>query len=581
MKRRLSCFAWTAILAIMAFARADYVPGPLYDTVVKTLTAQYYDAAFRAEILPKIAAELRPRALRARSLAEERRVVHELLTKIPASHLGLLSVYGRDMLIGELLAKDMPTLGFQLLRVEAGYIVGFLLEGGPAARAGLKSGDRVVSIDGLPPERSPRLDWRTDDAYLDDRLDPPVHAIIMKEGERVGIEVERAPGRVMRIDVASELYSAFRGTEASIRTYEPDGLKIGYLHLWYVYMSGVTELLTRTLTTRFADHAAFVLDLRGRGGSGLVLQQILQLFDGPEALWPRPVVALVDRQSRSGKDVLAYEMKRRGIAKIVGEPTAGAAIPAAFADVGFDSILMFPAITMPTYTELLELKPTPPDVFVERAGAYAAGADPILERGIAEADSLAKATPLKALNLPKTTGPDASIVLPAGPPPAWAELRGRMVEALGGEAVLRRHRTLTAKGSFEIVNTSIKGTFEMTATAPDTVVTITDLPQIGRIEASFAAGRGESRSAGQPAQAIEARYAAGSRLQSLFFGPLQYDEAFSKIAVKDAVASTADRPMRWTWRPPTAAPSRSMSMLKRPCFSARARSPTPSSAKSK
>jgi len=62
MKRLLSCVVWTAILTIMAFARADYVAGPLYDNVAKTLTARYYDSAFRAEILPKIAAELRPRA---------------------------------------------------------------------------------------------------------------------------------------------------------------------------------------------------------------------------------------------------------------------------------------------------------------------------------------------------------------------------------------------------------------------------------------------------------------------------------------------------------------------------------------
>ncbi len=436
MKRRWSFLVWAAILAGALIARQEYVPGPLYDNVVKTLSARYYDAAFRSETLPQIAAEFRPRALQARSLAEERQVVHELLSRIPASHLALLSVFGRDMLFRDLQAKDAPTVGFQLVLEEAGFIVGFLLEGGPAERAGLKSGDRIVSIDGLPPERSPRLDWRTDDAYLDDRRDPPIHAVIVKEGERVGVEIERAPGQTMKIDVASELYSAWRGTEASIRTYERDGLKIGYLHLWYVYLSGVPELLSRTLTTRFADHAALVLDLRGRGGSGAVIGQILRLFDGPQAVWTRPVVALVDRQSRSGKDVLTYEMKRRGIAKIVGESTAGAVIPASFADVGGDSVLMFPSFKMAKYTDLLELKPTPPDVFVERAGAFAAGMDPILDRGIAEAESLAKAIPLKVLNATKAAGAEAAVVLLAGPPPPWPELHGRMVEALGREAVL-------------------------------------------------------------------------------------------------------------------------------------------------
>jgi carboxyl-terminal processing protease len=98
----------------------------------------------------------------------------------------------------------------------------------------------------------------------------------------------------------------------------------------------------------------------------------------------KPVVALIDRQSRSAKDVLAYELKKTGIARLVGEPTAGAVIPASFADVGYDTILMFPSFKLPRYTDLLESKPTTPDVYVERAGPLSAGADPILEAGLTE-----------------------------------------------------------------------------------------------------------------------------------------------------------------------------------------------------
>jgi len=541
MKRKIAISAILAVLTAALLAAQSYTPGPLFDNVVNTLQTKYYDTAFRTGILPKIAAELRPRALQAHSLAEERQVVHELLAQIPASHLGLLSLYGRSMLFGDLLSKDAPTLGFQLLHLDAGFIVGFLLESGPAEKAGLKSGDRIVSIDGLPPEKNPRLDWRTDDAYIDDRRDPPVHAIIVKDGERIGLEIERAPGQTTRLEVTVEPYSAWRGTEASVRTIERNGAKIGYLHLWYVYINGVPEFLTRTLTTRFADHAALVLDLRGRGGSGTVISQILRLFDGPGALWTKPVVALVDRQTRSGKDILAYEFKRRGTAKLVGEETAGAVIPATFTDVGSQSVLMFPSFKMATYTDLLELKPTPPDISVERAGAYAAGADPILERGISEAEILVQEIASKSSAGSKAPVSGVSAVLPGGLLPAWPELRGRMVEALGGEAVLRRYHTMTATGSFEIVETPIKGTIETTATAPDAFVRIIDLPQVGRIETSFAKDRGEALAPGQPARAIEGRLAAGARFLSLFFGPLQYEEAFPKIEVK-APITFEDRP---------------------------------------
>nr|CAI78575.1 periplasmic protease [uncultured Aminicenantes bacterium] len=388
MKRRSLYPAFLVILALTLPAGQEYAPGPLFDNVVRTLEKGYYDVEFRTGILPKIAAEIRPLALQARSLAEERRAVHEILSRIPASHLGLLSTFGRNMLMGDLQSKDAPTLGFQLLKLEAGYIIGFLLEGGPAEQAGLKNGDRVVAIDGLPPGTSPRLDWRSDDAFIDDRLDPPVHALVVKEGETISLEIEREPGRAMKIDVAAALYSAWRGTGASVRTYERNGVKIGYLHLWYVYISGVPEFLTRVLTADFFEHDALVLDLRGRGGSATVIPRILGLFEGSGAIWTKPVVALADRQTRSGKDILAYEMKRQGIARLVGEPTAGAVIPATFADVGFDSVLMFPSFKLPKYTDLLEFKPTSPDVLVERAGAFAAGTDPILDRGIIEAESM-------------------------------------------------------------------------------------------------------------------------------------------------------------------------------------------------
>ncbi len=42
---------------------------------------------------------------------------------------------------------------------------------------------------------------------------------------------------------------------------------------------------------------------------------------------------------------------------------------------------MFPSFTLGEYTEKLELKGgVEPDIFVERAGPYSAGKDPILER---------------------------------------------------------------------------------------------------------------------------------------------------------------------------------------------------------
>jgi C-terminal processing protease CtpA/Prc len=133
-----------------------------------------------------------------------------------------------------------------------------------------------------------------------------------------------------------------------------------------------------------------VLDLRGRGGSATEVTRIVQVVEGYQKSTGRPVVALADRQSRSGKDVLIYEFKQRGV-RIVGEASAGAVIPASFGDVGHDTVLMFPTTRLSTYSDLLELKPVQPDVHVERSGLFAAGRDAIFEAGIAEALLLAAA----------------------------------------------------------------------------------------------------------------------------------------------------------------------------------------------
>jgi carboxyl-terminal processing protease len=168
------------------------------------------------------------------------------------------------------------------------------------------------------------------------------------------------------------------------------GRSFGYLHFWYVHLLGVPELLKEKLQGEFSACDGLIIDLRGRGGNAFAISKIVALLQADRATKNRPIVALVDRQSRSAKDVLAYEFKSRGIARLVGEPTAGAVIPASFADVGHDSVLMFPTFRLPRYTDLLEFKPVQPDVSIERAGPFSAGKDPILEAGLAEVLRLTK-----------------------------------------------------------------------------------------------------------------------------------------------------------------------------------------------
>jgi carboxyl-terminal processing protease len=197
---------------------------------------------------------------------------------------------------------------------------------------------------------------------------------------------------MIKIDVPVEDYSAMQAARASVRTIAAGDVTIGFVHFWFVHLSGVPQLLQDSFTGPLRQAQALIVDLRGRGGNYLEIAKILEILRSESARTRRPMVALVDRQSRSGKDILAYEIKQNHLARLVGEPSAGAVIPATFADVGHDTILMFPTGRLPRYTDILEFKPVTPDVLVERAGPFAAGRDPILDAGIQEAVKLLQAS---------------------------------------------------------------------------------------------------------------------------------------------------------------------------------------------
>jgi carboxyl-terminal processing protease len=369
---------------------AKETTGTLFENVVAVLQKKYYDKRFREDTLPGLVSQYSEKARRAATLGEQRLVVHEFLSHIPASHLGLLSMQTHRYVFNDLQGRAYPTFGFQLVEVKGEFYAFAVLEGGPAQRAGLMAWDRIASIDGAQVKASPRLDWRSDDAYIPDDRDPAVHYLTANQGDRILLKVERHRGKTLDLTVPAEDYSAFAAARASAQIHKVGDRTVGYLHFWYVHMTGVPELLKEKLEGEFGSCDAIVLDLRGRGGNGVIISKIVDILRADNSSRHRPIVALVDRQSRSAKDVLAYELKKNGVARLVGERTAGAVIPASFADVGYETVLMFPSFKLPGYTDILELKPVEPDVFVERAGPFSAGEDTILKAGINEALNLLK-----------------------------------------------------------------------------------------------------------------------------------------------------------------------------------------------
>lgn len=383
-RRRALCLAAASILLGAASVVAAGAPAriDLFDRVVETLRAKFFDKDWREHELPGLAQRFADRAHAAKSLDQQRRITQELLANVPASHLALLSAEDTDRIWAELGGRPEPTFGFELIEYDGKYFAYQVLDDGPAAEAGLLSGDRVAAIDGVPTEQSARLGWRTDDAYLPD---PPVHDVRCAAGDVVRLRIERHPREWLDVQVPAREYSAFQSTKDGARVIEYDGLRIGYVHLWYIYMSGCVNFLRDKLQSDFADCDALILDLRGHGGNGMAVAGILGAFKGKNKVWDKPVVALINGLTRSAKEIIAYEMRNMKIATLVGEPTAGAVIPASFADVGNGMVLMLPTFRLGHYTDAIEGKPVQPHIRVKDAGPYSAGRQPLIEAGLREA----------------------------------------------------------------------------------------------------------------------------------------------------------------------------------------------------
>ncbi|MBZ0189492.1 MAG: hypothetical protein K8F91_24815, partial [Candidatus Obscuribacterales bacterium] len=143
--------------------------------------------------------------------------------------------------------------------------------------------------------------------------------------------------------VKMDLYSAYvNAMKKSATIIVRDGRKLGYVHVW---CGGAKshDALVDILTDELDRTDGLIFDLRdGYGGNSL---EDLDRFYRTEVAYPtfvtrgkngktnqsrefydKPIVALINAGSRSGKELLAFSLKRTGRARLVGTTTAGAVV---------------------------------------------------------------------------------------------------------------------------------------------------------------------------------------------------------------------------------------------------------------
>jgi carboxyl-terminal processing protease len=271
----------------------------------------------------------------------------------------------------ESIGADIKTDGF----------VTVVFAGSPAEGAGLRRGDRVLSADGEPFGR--------------------VTSFRGHPEQWVALEVQRSADedpvtlrvKPRTVDPEEEWLEAQRN---GTRFIERGGKRIAYAPMYSCAGGLYKDLLKEQIAEHIHAADALIIDFRGGWGGcapGFVdvftetpaqLQMITRKGDiiRWDQYWRKPLYLLIDGGTRSGKEVVAYSIKKHGLGVLVGERTAGAVVGGRSFLLQDGSLLYLAVADVTVDGERLEGVGVEPDVHVQGVLQYAGGADPQLEAAI-------------------------------------------------------------------------------------------------------------------------------------------------------------------------------------------------------
>jgi carboxyl-terminal processing protease len=410
-RREFIAYAATAAVVAARPAGAEEPPATFspvrpdsaaFDKVWELVRDRFYDPRLRGVDWPAMGDRFRAEAAGARTREELAAAINAMLASLSASHTryytvdepayyqladifaGALERRGLDRLFpnGEV---SYPGVGIFTEADDLGRLfVAGVIEGAPAHDAGLLVGDEILSADGRP--FKPVGSFRG-------KVGAKVSLSIRRKAEDAPTEIAIAPAELK----PGEMFLA--GLKQSARVIKASGgARVGYVHVWSYasrrYQVALEELIA---DGPLSDADALVWDLRD--GWGGAQPYYLDLFnarsptmqvagrDGETGIvgakWRKPVAALINGGTRSGKEVLAYGFKEYRLGELIGSRTEGAVLAATAFLIGDQGLLLLAVEDVLVDGKRLEgvgVEPTIPVPFDRR---YAAGSDPQLDRAVA------------------------------------------------------------------------------------------------------------------------------------------------------------------------------------------------------
>ena len=346
-----------------------------FEKICTSIQSRFYDKKLNGVDWTHICDTYRLKLSAVKSKAEFKTLVNQMLDELHSSHTSYVDDNDIEYaMLGAVMDQDLQGhkiahIGLMGHPIGPEFVVTAVYDGGPAQKAGLISGDRILSVDNKPFETAGSFKG--------------------KEGQAVGLQIRRegslAVQTIAVTPVKQNVVKAFLdATAQSARVLNVGSHKLGYVHLWTMGNDAFKTTLEQLVTGKLHDTEGLILDLRdGYGGNPFGYTDV---FYRPDVAWEqqfhgtlpnthftgydKPMVALINGGSRSAKEFFTYQLKKTRRAVIVGTPTAGAFLGAGKVDIGPDGMLELAIVGLRIDGKRLEGAGVTPDIEVPIAHAY-------------------------------------------------------------------------------------------------------------------------------------------------------------------------------------------------------------------
>ncbi len=356
-------------MMVNAFAsRTDVLK--TYDKTAELVTKHFYDQTFRGLPWSKLVQEHRNMLSSNSSDEDLSQTLNNMLNLLNASHTKFLTSSDQEywglksVFTGKIDGAPFYQIGAWFIQIEGKWFIRNVFRGSPAAKAGLLAGDEIISVNG-------KMLQPVDSFSKNKEVTLKIKRI--QNGDSFEVRIKPVFESVQR--------SLLRATKNSYQIISAKNKKIAYFHLWSGTHDSFKDLLAKAAIQASIESDAFILDLRD--GFGGAYPEYLDAFfkqGDKKAFYSKPLFVLINDGVRSGKEWLAYILKQKKRATLIGTRTKGYFLAGQPFEIKPNLFLLYLAVEENQDMPKLERNGVFPDIKETFELPYSQGVDPVMYR---------------------------------------------------------------------------------------------------------------------------------------------------------------------------------------------------------